>query len=77
MKPGSSLFVYTDGVPEAHDENEEMFGEERLKAALNLDCDAEPEDLIAHVRSTINNFVGAAPQFDDITMLIFEYKGVE
>jgi serine phosphatase RsbU (regulator of sigma subunit) len=75
MKPGSSLFVYTDGVPEANDENEEMFGEERLKAALNLDCDAAPEDLIGHVRSAINSFVGAAPQFDDITMLAFKFFG--
>ena len=75
MKPGSSLFVYTDGVPEAHDKNKEMFGAERLKAALNLDCDAAPEDLIGHVRSAIDSFVGAAPQFDDITMLAFKYYG--
>ncbi|MBQ6373865.1 MAG: serine/threonine-protein phosphatase [Clostridia bacterium] len=75
MAPGQSLFVYTDGVPEAKNGAGEMMGSERLEAALNTDPDAEPEALIGHVRSAVEAFVKGAEQFDDITMLAFKYRG--
>lgn len=75
LDPGDRLFVYTDGVPEATNANNELFGNDRLLAALNRDPDAAPSDLLPSVKKEIDEFVGDAPQFDDITMLGFVYHG--
>ena len=75
LNAGDRLFVYTDGVPEATDTHDELFGSERMVAALNRDPNAAPEALLSIVREEIDSFVGDAPQFDDITMLGFYYKG--
>ena len=77
LRPGDSLFVYTDGVPEATDAQNELFGSERMLSALNEKPDADPETLLHTVRRHIDAFVGDAPQFDDITMLGLKYKGPE
>ncbi|MEE5993526.1 MAG: PP2C family protein-serine/threonine phosphatase [Oscillospiraceae bacterium] len=69
MQKGSTLFVYTDGVPEATNANEELFGTERLLEILNQKPDAMPQQLLTNVHETVNTFVGDAPQFDDLTML--------
>lgn len=71
MKPGDTLFVYSDGVPESTDANKELFGNERMLAALNDDPDASPEQQITHMKEAIAGFVGEAEQFDDMTMLCF------
>lgn len=75
LHPGDRLFVYTDGVPEATDAHDELFGEERMLEALNTKPEAAPEQLLCNVRAAIDAFVGDAPQFDDITMLGFSYLG--
>ncbi len=75
MHPGDSLFVYTDGVTEATDSSNELFGEERLVEALNKDPFAGPTELLPNVKSSIDDFVAGAPQFDDITMLALRYNG--
>ncbi len=75
MKPGSKLFVYTDGVPEAMNSNRELFGMERTVAALNTAADSSPEELLKNVEREVRTFVGSAEQFDDLTMLCIEYKG--
>lgn len=75
LHPGDSLFVYTDGVPEATDADNKMFGTDRMLAALNREPDAGPDKLLFNVRDDINAFVGSAPQFDDITMLGLKYMG--
>ena len=77
LQPGDCIFVYTDGVPEAANDAEEMFGEEQLCEALNQRPDAEPEELIRHVHDTVNRFAGNAEQFDDITMLCVKYYGTK
>ena len=77
LHPGDCLFVYTDGVAEATDAHDELFGNERMLAALNEDPDANPETLLRTVRRHIDSFVGDAPQFDDITMLGLRYQGPE
>ena len=74
LHPGDRLYVYTDGVPEATDANEELFGSERMVNALNRDPAADPQTLLRNVREEIDAFVGDAPQFDDITMLGLYYK---
>lgn len=75
LEPGSKLFLYTDGVAEATDEEDQLFGEERMLEALNEDPEASPEQLLKNVRSAVDGFVKGAEQFDDITMLCVEYKG--
>ena len=75
MDPGSKLFIYTDGIPEATNINEEMFGSERLVRTLRMKEDGTPKDIINQVDSAVRDFVKEAPQFDDLTMLCLEYKG--
>lgn len=67
--------MYTDGVPEAVNVADEMFGEERLLEVLNRDPEAGPEELIRRVRDAVDRFAGSTEQFDDITMLCLEYRG--
>ena len=75
MEPGSKLFLYTDGVPEATDAEQTLFGTERMLAALNKKADAKPEDILEQVHSDVNSFVKDAEQFDDLTMLCVHYIG--
>ncbi len=75
LRPGDSLFVYTDGVPEATNARDELFGTDRMLSALNADPGADPKTLLSNVRQGIDDFVGKAPQFDDITMMSFSYFG--
>ncbi len=74
LKPGLKLFVYTDGVPEATNENGELFTTRRMIEALNTDPDASPEQTLNNVRQAVDDFVRDAEQFDDMTMLCVELK---
>ena len=69
LQPGDVLFQYTDGVPEATNAHNELFGEERLLHALQEASSVEPSALLPYLRERIDAFVEGAPQFDDITML--------
>ena len=75
MERGSKLFLYTDGVPEATNAEDELFGAERMIDALNTDATATPEKILKQVRSAVDDFVKDAEQFDDLTMLCLEYRG--
>ena len=75
MKPGDSLFVYTDGIPEATSLDNELMGTEKMLEALNSDPDAGPEKVLSDVEKGVKDFVGNAEQFDDMTMLCFRYNG--
>lgn len=74
MKPGSKLFVYTDGVPEATNVENKLFGVERMLAALNEDTSASVEEMLKNVRRAVDDFVKDAEQFDDLTMLGLEMR---
>jgi serine phosphatase RsbU (regulator of sigma subunit) len=69
--------VYTDGVAEAADANEALFGTDRTLEALNADSGAAPEQVLKNVRAAIDGFVKEAPQFDDLTMLCLRFNGPE
>ena len=75
LESGSKLFLYTDGVPEATDKDQQLFGNDRMLAALNSNTDAAPEEVLRNVRGAVDRFVNEAEQFDDLTMLCLEYKG--
>lgn len=74
MNPGDRIFQYTDGVTEAVNNKNEMYGMERLEAVLNANKDENLKDMLHNVRKDIDSFVEEVPQFDDITMLCLEYK---
>ncbi len=74
LQPGDKLFQYTDGVTEATDAGNNLYGMERLSEALNAHASESPQQICAAVRADIDAFVKDAPQFDDITMLCLEYK---
>lgn len=69
LKPGDFLYLYTDGVTEATNADNQLYGEERLRETLNENKEKIPEDVLIAVKADIDAFVGSAPQFDDITML--------
>lgn len=76
LKKGDSIFVYTDGVAEATDANNELFGTDRTVDALNaVSKDASQKDVLEGVRAAVDAFVKEAPQFDDLTMVGLKYNG--
>ena len=74
LEPGDKIFQYTDGVTEATNVNNELYGMERLGTILNKVKNGTPHEILPTVKKDIDEFVGEAPQFDDITMLCLEYK---
>ena len=74
LSPGDALFQYTDGVTEATNARDELFGEERLLDAMNRAPTCEPSDILPWLHGEIDEFVREAPQFDDITMLALSLK---
>ena len=76
LEPGDKIFQYTDGVTEATNQKNELYGMERLKSTLDTNSDKNVVELLKSVKNDIDMFVGNADQFDDITMLGFEFKGV-
>ena len=77
MEPGSTLFLYTDGVPEATNARDNMFGTDRMLEALNRESGASPKTLLNNVKAAVERFVDEAEQFDDLTMLCIKYTGEE
>ena len=75
LKPGDKIFIYTDGVPEATNTHNELFGTDRMIDALDANSGGTPQEILAEVRRAVDEFVGEAEQFDDLTMLCLEYKG--
>lgn len=74
LAEGDKLFQYTDGVTEATDAGDRLYGMERLSAILNKHTGGSPEEILRLVKGDIDEFVGAAPQFDDITMLCLTFQ---
>ncbi len=75
LEPGDAVFVYTDGVTEANNAGETLFGLDRLQMALNRDPAASCRQIISNVKEAVDGFVCDAPQFDDLTMLCVRYRG--
>ena len=79
LAPGDRIFLYTDGVTEAMNEEEELYGEERLLSCLNgtVPQNHGAKELLASVSSSLKEHVKTAEQSDDITMLALAYQGPE
>ena len=74
MNEGDKLFEYTDGVTEATDAENGLYGMGRLEKVLCSHCEDTPQEICEAVKRDIDAFVKDAPQFDDITMLCLEFK---
>ena len=68
-----ALFLYTDGLTEAENNLHEQFGEERMVMALRIRESADNH--LKNIKQKVNEFVGDAPQSDDLTMLFIHYLG--
>ncbi len=75
LNPGDSIYLYTDGVAEATNSNDELYGTDRMLDALNNIKDAKSHAILAAMKKSVDEFTGDAPQFDDITMLCIRYFG--
>lgn len=75
LDEGDVLCLYTDGITEACNENEELFSEERLQKLLSNDSDMPLKELVENTLRKIHAFEGARPQSDDITLLMLRYLG--
>jgi len=75
LEAGDTLLLYTDGLTEAMNTSEELFGEDRVLAALAGKPDMSARDLIAYLKESVAVFVDEAEQSDDITMLVLTFKG--
>ena len=69
LEKGGTLFLYTDGVAEATNAENQLFGTDRMLAVLNAEPQADPKTLLENMKKSVDAFVGEAPQFDDLTML--------
>ena len=77
LNPGDIIYIYTDGVTEANNGKQVLFGEKRMLEALDLPCNGNMITLTRNVKESITSFIGDAQQFDDITMLSMKYNGPE
>lgn len=74
LEPGDRLLLYTDGITEATDSNNALYGEERLKSFMNSHQSLKPDEMLRGIKTDIDGFVGEASQFDDMTMLMLDYR---
>ena len=76
LEDGDIIYLYTDGVTEATNSNDELFGNDRLISSLNemYREDISMEDVCLSVKKSVDQFVDEAPQFDDITMLAYKFR---
>ncbi len=77
LKKGDVLFIYTDGLPEATNGKGERLEETGMLAVLNAHKGDTTKQLLENIAVEVSRFVGDAPQFDDLTMLILRYAGSE
>ena len=76
MEPGARLVLFSDGVTEAFNDNEEAFGDDRLLDATRaLPGEQGPNQDVTDIVTAVDEFAGDAPQFDDITCVVLVYKG--
>jgi sigma-B regulation protein RsbU (phosphoserine phosphatase) len=75
LDPGDSLFLYTDGVTEAMNPADELFGDDRLRRELDALAGADPDSVTAGIMGRVKEFAAGAPQSDDITIMVVQYRG--
>lgn len=74
LNPGDTLFIFSDGIPEAMNENHDQYGEERLEALLKEMGDVPAQEYVDRIQADVKSHTGTAPPNDDITMLVVQRK---
>ncbi len=74
---GDTIIIYSDGVTEAMNKNEELFSEERLLTSLREVNGQHPDALLKKILADVHGHAAGAPQSDDITILALQYKGIK
>jgi len=74
IEPGDVIVVYSDGVPEAIDVNERMFGADTIPNELNCCEDGEPKQYVDYLLNSLNQYTKGADQFDDITVVAVKFN---
>ncbi len=74
LDPGDRLLLYTDGVTEAHNTKNELYGDDRLIKVMEDTKDLTGEQVLEHILEDVNRFAQGVPQFDDMTMVILTIK---
>ena len=77
LEPGDIIYLYTDGVTEATNLDNRLYGEDRLHTLLEKHLNSDAQTICDDVKRDVDSFVGDALQFDDITMLCLKYNGQE
>ena len=77
MEPGSSLFLYTDGLPESTGRDDQMFGTERILEELNTRSGSSSEEILRGMKEAVEKYIESMEPFDDLTMMSFVYHGPE
>ena len=75
LSPGDVLVQYSDGVTETINTDSSFFKEEGLLEAVNSAPSTEPEELLTHIHTILEEYMGEAEQFDDITLFCTRYNG--
>lgn len=75
LTPGDSLFLYTDGITEAKNKSNELYGEKRLLASCMEMTGSSSKEIVEHITKNVGDFVLGAVQSDDITLLTISYRG--
>jgi sigma-B regulation protein RsbU (phosphoserine phosphatase) len=73
IRPGSIIFLYTDGLTEAKNAEHKLFGLERIQAVLNTCADNDSKEILEKITKSVDSFVKHAEQSDDLTMLVIRY----
>ena len=74
LLPGSRLVMFTDGIPEAFNAEEEAYGDDRLLDTVDALPEQDPADDVKQIVNSVNDFVKDAPQFDDIACVVMHFK---
>ena len=75
LRPGDSILFFTDGLTDAFDRDEEMFGIERLQELCNAQRLALPTEMLGKIFVEMKRFMGGHEQYDDMTAALFHYSG--
>jgi serine phosphatase RsbU (regulator of sigma subunit) len=74
LRPGDVLVMFTDGVTEAINRNEEMFSDERLRAVVQESHTLTAAEMVETIQRAVGSFCGNAPQFDDMTIMVLKVE---
>ena len=74
LQPGDWLLIFTDGLVEATNHDDQEYGETRMQNVLNSGTDTMPSELLHHMMADLDIFVGATPQHDDVTCMLIKVE---